>query len=79
MSFLASILPFIVLFIGVALVVFVIDLYRLVRAQRAAARFIRKNNYTSGIFVRQGMVIDPETGLVRGTVVPSDKAIELFL
>ena len=79
MNFLTSILPFIGLFIGIGLVVFVIDLYRLVRAQQAAMRFIRKNNYTSGIFVQQGMVIDLETGLVRGTIAPSDAAIELFL
>lgn len=79
MNFLTSILPFISLFIGMGLFVLGISLYRLIRARRAAARFIRKNNYTSGIFVQQGMVIDPETGLVRGTMAPSNTAIELFL
>ena len=48
-------------------------------ASRKAHRYLATHNFDSGIFVKHGMVIDKETGLVRGTNSLSSFLIKSFL
>ncbi|RDH86403.1 MAG: hypothetical protein DIZ78_09550 [endosymbiont of Escarpia spicata] len=74
------------LILGIVLLLGVLALFaqsvlalRYLWAHKKASDFIRERGYTNGPYVKHGMVIDPKTGLVRGTSAPSDIAIRKFL
>ena len=64
---------------GAFLLRLAIDILKYKRAYNKASRYIKARGITDGVLVKHGMVIDPKTGLVRGTSSPSSYAIKKFL
>jgi uncharacterized membrane protein len=67
------------LFIGFYLIRLGIYMLHYLNAHKKADKYIKSCSIDSGIMVKHGMVIDPKTGIVRGTTSPSTYAIKHFM